>query len=69
MKTSKLYFLEPGLAAGLLGIRDAAAIATHSMQGPLFESWAVSEYLKSRCNAGLSLALYFWRDHAGHEVD
>jgi predicted AAA+ superfamily ATPase len=69
VKTPKLYFLDPGLAAWLLGIRDAAAIATHSMRGPLFESWAVSEYVKSRCNAGLSPALYFWRDHAGHEVD
>ena len=39
------------------------------MRGPLFETWAVSEYIKSRCNAGLSPALHFWRDHAGHEVD
>jgi predicted AAA+ superfamily ATPase len=69
VKTPKLYFLDPGLAAWLLGIRSAAALATHAMRGALFESWAVSEYIKARCNAGLSPALHFWRDHAGHEVD
>ncbi|MED5619407.1 ATP-binding protein [Ideonella sp. BN130291] len=69
VKTPKLYFLDVGLAAWLLGIRDAQALATHAMRGALFESWAASEYIKSRCNAGLSPALHFWRDHAGHEVD
>lgn len=69
VKTPKLYFLDPGLAAWLLGIRNAATLATHAMRGALFETWAVSEYIKSRCNEGLSPALHFWRDHAGHEVD
>jgi predicted AAA+ superfamily ATPase len=69
VKTPKLYFLDTGLAAWLIGIRGADTLATHAMRGPLFESWAVSEYIKSRCNAGLSPALHFWRDHAGTEVD
>ncbi|MEW6704763.1 MAG: ATP-binding protein [Pseudomonadota bacterium] len=69
VKTPKLYFLDSGLAAWLLGVRDAATLATHAMRGPLFETWAVSEFIKSRCNAGLSPALHFWRDHAGHEID
>ena len=69
VKTPKLYFLDPGLAAWLLGIRHPSALATHAMRGPLFETWAVSEYIKSRCNAGVSPALHFWRDHAGTEVD
>jgi hypothetical protein len=69
VKTPKLYFLDCGLAAWLLGIRSAQALATHAMRGALFESWAVSEYIKARCNAGLSPSLHFWRDHAGTEVD
>lgn len=69
VKSPKLYFLDPGLAAWLLGIRDARSLATHAMRGALFETWAVSEHVKARCNAGLSPALHFWRDHGGHEVD
>lgn len=69
VKTPKLYFLDTGLAAWLLGVRNADALSTHAQRGPLFESWAVSEYIKSRCNAGVSPALHFWRDQPGNEVD
>lgn len=69
VKTPKLYFLDTGLAAWLLGIREAAALATHAMRGPLFESFVVGEFVKQRCNAGQAAELYFWRDNVGHEVD
>ena len=39
VKTPKLYFLDVGLMCWLLGIRDAASIATHAMRGALFETW------------------------------
>ncbi|MBP8296425.1 MAG: ATP-binding protein [Burkholderiales bacterium] len=69
VKTPKLYFLDVGLMAWLLGIRDAAAIATHASRGALFETWAVSELVKLRFNAGRPADLHFWRDNVGHEVD
>ncbi|MFU8821737.1 MAG: ATP-binding protein [Gammaproteobacteria bacterium] len=69
VKTPKLYFLDAGLAAWLLGIRDAAALAIHAQRGALFETWVVSEFQKARCHAGRPSELYFWRDHVGHEVD
>lgn len=69
VKTPKLYFLDTGLMAWLLGIRDAATIQTHAARGALFETYVVGELIKRRFNAGQSADLYFWRDSAGHEVD
>jgi predicted AAA+ superfamily ATPase len=69
VKTPKLYFLDSGLAAWLLGIRDARTLETHSARGALFETWVVSEVFKQRLNAGLPTDLYFWRDSTGNEVD
>ncbi|OYT88858.1 MAG: AAA family ATPase [Burkholderiales bacterium PBB3] len=69
VKSPKLYFLDVGLMAWLLGIRDAASIQTHAARGALFETYVVSECIKQRFNAGQGADLYFWRDSAGHEVD
>lgn len=69
VKTPKLYFLDVGLAAWLLGIRDIAAISIHAQRGALFETWVVSEFLKQGLNAGQTPELFFWRDSAGNEVD
>ncbi len=69
VKAPKLYFCDVGLAAWLLGIRDAATLDTHAARGALFETHVISELMKQRLNAGQALDLYFWRDHVGHEVD
>ncbi len=69
VKSPKLYFLDVGLMAWLLGIRDATSLATHVSRGALFETWVVTELIKQRFNAGQSSDLYFWRDSQGHEVD
>ncbi|MGQ0712013.1 MAG: ATP-binding protein [Rhodoferax sp.] len=69
VKTPKLYFLDCGLMAWLLGIRDAASIQTHAARGALFETYVVSEFTKQRLHTGQSADLYFWRDSTGHEVD
>ena len=69
VKTPKLYFLDTGLAAWLLGIQGCEQLITHVQKGPLFETWVVSELLKTRFNAGKTSNLYFWRDRSGHEVD
>lgn len=69
VKTPKLYFLDVGLMAWLVGIRDAATIATHAARGALFETWVISELVKQRLNAGEPIDLYFWRDNVGNEID
>lgn len=68
-KTPKLYFLDVGLMAWLLGLRDVNTLATHAARGALFETWVVSELVKQRFNAGQQAELFFWRDNTGHEVD
>ena len=69
VKMPKLYFLDTGLMAYLLGIRDVNTLATHALRGALFETLVVSEWVKRQFNAGQIAELYFWRDSAGHEVD
>lgn len=69
VKTPKLYFLDVGLAAWLMGIRDAETLQTHPARGALFETWVVGELYKQRLNRGQPLDLFFWRDSTGTEVD
>ena len=69
VKTPKLYFLDTGLMAWLLGIRDADTLSTHAARGALFETWVVAELVKQRLNAGRGADLFFWRDNVGHEID
>ena len=69
VKTPKLYCLDVGLMAWLLGIRDVITLQTHPARGAIFETWAISELVKHRLNAGRDAALFFWRDSLGHEVD
>jgi len=45
IKSPKLYFLDVGLMAWLLGIRDESSLSTHAARGALFETWVVSELI------------------------
>jgi len=69
VKMPKLYFYDAGLAAWLLGIRTAEQIITHPLRGSLFETFIVSELIKSRLNLGEKPSFFFWRDSNGNEVD
>ena len=69
IKSPKLYFVDSGLAAWLLGIRDASQVTTHPHRGALFENWAIMELIKAQCNAGQKPSVHFLRDKQGHEID
>ncbi|MCY7316024.1 MAG: ATP-binding protein [Rubrivivax sp.] len=69
VKTPKLYFHDTGLAAWLLGIRDAATMNVHPMRGALFENLCIAEYGKHLRHAGGTATAWFWRDNIGNEVD
>ena len=69
VKTPKLYFWDVGLAVRLLGIENAAQLATHPLRGALFENWVIVELAKGRFNRGVRSNLYFWRNNLGLEVD
>jgi CRISPR-associated endonuclease/helicase Cas3 len=69
VRTPKLYVIDPGLAAAAVGVRSARDLAGHPARGALFETWAVTEFLKARYNSALPSNLSFWRDRAGSEID
>jgi len=69
IKAPKLYFTDPGLAAFLLGIKNAEQVKTHYLKGSLFENLVVLELLKQRFNHGLPQDLWFFRDSNRNEVD
>lgn len=69
IKAPKLYFVDPGLAAFLLGIQRVEHIAAHPLRGALFENLVIAELLKNRFNNGKTDNLYYLRDSKGHEID
>jgi predicted AAA+ superfamily ATPase len=69
IKSPKLYFTEPGLAAYLLEIRSSEQAARDPLLGGLFENLIVIEALKARLNQGLDSDLYYFRDQSGFEID
>jgi hypothetical protein len=69
IKAPKLYFLDVGLAAWLLGIQTREQMLFHAQRGALFETFVVTEFLKGRFNHGLPSNLYYWRDSKGLEID
>jgi hypothetical protein len=69
VKTPKLYFYDVGLASWLLGIREPSQWETHPLRGSIFETFIISELVKSCLNRGERPAVFFWRDSNGNEVD
>ena len=69
VKAPKLYFIDTGIAAWLLGIRTEEQMTFHAQRGALFENLVVTEFLKSRFNEGRQADIYFWRDSKGLEID
>lgn len=69
IKTPKLYFVDPGLASWLMGVRRLDHLIAHPQRGALFENWVMTELLKAQTNRGLKPRLHFLRDKEGHEID
>ncbi len=69
IKSPKIYFYETGLAAYLLGIKNADQISRDPLVGNLFENMVILEILKAQLNKGMEKSLYFFRDSKGFEID
>ncbi len=69
IKSAKIYFTEPGLAAYLVGITTPDQIGISPFLGGLFENVVAVEALKFRYNQGKESNLYFFRDNNGLEAD
>ena len=70
IKTPVLYFMDTGLVSYLLRWPTAETLMRGAMSGPILETFAVSEVLKSFNNVGVTKApIYYYRDKDGREID
>jgi len=70
IKTPKLYFLDTGLAAYLTKWNSPDVLKSGAMAGAFFESFVISEIIKSYYNKGIiEPPIYFYRDKDMNEID
>ncbi|NHM16577.1 DUF4143 domain-containing protein [Eggerthellaceae bacterium zg-887] len=69
-KTPKIFFMDTGLACHLTGWNTPDQLRLGAVSGHMFETFAVSEVLKSYMNAGRDLReVSFYRDSQKREID
>ncbi|MBR1552981.1 MAG: ATP-binding protein [Schwartzia sp.] len=69
VKTPKLYFMDTGLASYLCRWPNAETLEHGAMDGAFFETYVVSEIIKSFHHAGRRADLYYYRDMDRREID
>lgn len=70
IKTPKIYFMDTGLVCYLVGWTNENVAMNGAMSGALFETFIVSEVIKSYYNAGHDIdKIYFYRDKDKKEID
>jgi len=69
IKAPRMYFMDTGLCAYLTRWDSARTLEVSAMSGAFFETYAVSEILKSYHNAGKRPPVYYYRDTDGKEID
>ena len=71
IKRPKIYFMDTGLACYLTGYVSSETLKKSSYSGQIFETYIVSEIIKSYTNGGRDPRkhLYYYRDNTGKEID
>lgn len=71
VKRPKLYFMDTGLACYLSLWNNPRTLELSAMSGAIFETYAVSEIIKSYANAGIDIRSRFcyYRDNNSKEID
>lgn len=69
VKTPKLYFMDTGLAAFLTRWTNPDVMCNGAMAGAFFETYVISEIIKSFANNGQDAPIYFYRDKDKIEID
>ena len=69
VKRPKLYFLDTGLCAYLTDWTTPETLASGAMSGAIFETFVISELLKSYKHNGLHPPFYYYRDSNQVEID
>lgn len=68
-KSPKLYFMDTGLAAFLMGFHSAKALWESQFIGALWENYVISQWQKWKDWHQPSASLWYWRNQPGNEVD
>lgn len=71
VKKPKIYFMDTGLACYLAGYLDEVTLEKSAYNGAIFETYVVTEIIKSYTNNGMDARkyLYYYRDNNGKEID
>ena len=71
IKRPKIYFTDTGLACYLAGYTESTFLEKSAFAGPIFETYVMSEILKSFVNNGIDPRnhLYYYRDYDQKEID
>jgi predicted AAA+ superfamily ATPase len=70
VKAPKVYWMDSGLAAWFMGLRNRGAIEDSPYAGALWETYAFGQIVRSYAAHGeISPDLWYWRTSTGEEVD
>ncbi len=69
VKTPKLYFLDTGLCSWLTQWSSPETLEAGAMSGAIFETWVITEIIKSWWHNGREAPIYFYRDKDQKEID
>ncbi len=70
IKTPKLFFMDTGLLCYLTGWSNPEVLKNGAMSGNIFETFVVSEIMKSFSNSGIGTeGIYYYRDKDKREID
>ena len=68
-KSPKLYLLDPGLAAFMLGLHSRSSILQGPSLGALAETAVAAEWFKFFRQHGEEPRIYYWQSSGGREID
>jgi predicted AAA+ superfamily ATPase len=69
IKSPNMYFLDTGLCAYLTRWSSSETLEVSAMSGAFFETYVVSEIIKSYYNAGKRPPIFYYRDTDNKEID
>lgn len=69
VKTPKIYFLDTGLCSYLTNWNTPEVLEAGAMSGAMFETFVITEILKSYLHRGKRPPIYFYRDKDKKEID
>ena len=69
IKSPNMYFLDTGLCTYLTRWTNSETLEVSAMSGAFFETYVVSEIVKSYYNAGKRPPIFYYRDSDNKEID